>query len=59
MVSKLGMNDKIGLRGFKIEDYVKTMSQETLKVFFFLSKYSGDDTFLFRKLMMKSMKLSR
>lgn len=31
MVSKLGMNERIGLRGFKIEDYVKNLSQETLK----------------------------
>ena len=38
MVSKLGMNDKIGLRGFKIEDYVKTMTEETLKVCIFLKK---------------------
>ena len=26
------MNKVIGLRGFRIEDYIKTMSQETLKV---------------------------
>lgn len=32
LVSKLGMNDVIGLRGFKIEEYIKNMSQETLKV---------------------------
>ena len=57
IVSKLGMNDRIGLRGFKIEDYVKTISQETLKVdfLFFVLHYLILLHNINRKLMMKSI----